>query len=59
MAYKVIILYQLYMPSYFLGTFTEYPFLIFFEGLSDRLSIVEPGAYECPGFRKILVGIAA
>ena len=30
MAYKVIILYQLYMPSYFLGTFTEYPFLIHF-----------------------------
>ena len=32
MAYKVIILYRLYMPSYFLGTFTEYPFLsaIFF-----------------------------
>ena len=27
MAYKVIILYQLYMPSYFLGTFTEYPAL--------------------------------
>ena len=27
MAYKVIILYQLYMPSYFLGTFTEYPFI--------------------------------
>ena len=25
MAYKVIILYRLYMPSYFLGTFTEYP----------------------------------
>ena len=25
MAYKVIILYQLYMPSCFLGTFTEYP----------------------------------
>ena len=25
MAYKVIILYQLYMPAYFLGTFTEYP----------------------------------
>ena len=29
MAYKVIILYQLYMPSYFLGTFTEYPSLAF------------------------------
>ena len=28
MAYKVIILYQLYMPSYFLGTFTEYPELV-------------------------------
>mgnify|MGYP007057020593 CR=1 FL=1 len=28
MAYKVIILYQLYMPSYFLGTFTEYPYLV-------------------------------
>ena len=27
MAYKVIILYRLYMPSYFLGTFTEYPFI--------------------------------
>ena len=30
MAYKVIILYQLYMPSYFLGTFTEYPYLYHF-----------------------------
>ena len=30
MAYKVIILYQLYMPSYFLGTFTEYPCLNIF-----------------------------
>ena len=27
MAYKVIILYRLYMPSYVLGTFTEYPSL--------------------------------
>ena len=26
MAYKVIILYRFYMPSYFLGTFTEYPY---------------------------------
>ena len=31
MAYKVIILYQLYMPSYFLGTFTEYPYLFRFK----------------------------
>ena len=33
MAYKVIILYQLYMPSYFLGTFTEYPYL----NISERI----------------------
>ena len=32
MAYKVIILYRLYMPSYFLGTFTEYPYIYFAEG---------------------------
>ena len=32
MAYKVIILYRLYMPSYFLGTFTEYPY----DGLSNE-----------------------
>ena len=30
MAYKVIILYRLYMPPYFLGTFTEYPYINFF-----------------------------
>ena len=29
MAYKVIILYRLYMPSYVLGTFTEYPYLAY------------------------------
>jgi len=28
MAYKVIILYRLYMPSYVLGTFTEYPYIV-------------------------------
>ena len=26
MAYNVIILYRLYMTSYVLGTFTEYPY---------------------------------
>ena len=29
MAHKVIILYRLYMPYYFLGTFTEYPYINF------------------------------
>ena len=37
MAYKVIILYQLYMPSYFLGTFTEYPFFV---RASEELSVL-------------------
>ena len=37
MAYKVIILYRLYMPSYFLGTFTEYPYLIPKEKASDSV----------------------
>ena len=40
MAYKVIILYQLYMPSYFLGTFTEYPALVQKYGESVELSPV-------------------
>ena len=26
MAYEVVMSYHLHMPSYFLGTFTEYPF---------------------------------
>ena len=39
MAYKVIILYRLYMPSYFLGTFTEYPYL------SHEDLICLPGKY--------------
>ena len=38
MAYKVIILYQLYMPSYFLGTFTEYPRLnLYRRSITDKL----------------------
>jgi hypothetical protein len=46
MAYKVIILYQLYMPSYFLGTFTEYPRLGFPNVrpvVSDELARSSPG----------------
>ena len=46
MAYKVIILYQLYMPSYFLGTFTEYPNL----GLIhiNKKPDVKSGFRSCP-----------
>ena len=28
MAYEVVMPYHLHMPSYFLGTFTEYPYLV-------------------------------
>ena len=44
MAYKVIILYQLYMPSYFLGTFTEYPYLSQFD--SDVTERIIAGTME-------------
>ena len=40
MAYKVIILYRLYMPSYFLGTFTEYPQkLAYFTFFVQRMAV--------------------
>ena len=34
MAYEVVMSYHLHMPSYFLGTFTEYPYLIYFKYIS-------------------------
>ena len=30
MAYEMVMPYHLHMPSYFLETFTEYPWIIFF-----------------------------
>ena len=30
MAYEMVMPYHLHMPSYFLETFTEYPFLLYF-----------------------------
>ena len=39
MAYEVLMPYHLHMPSYFLGTFTEYPFLAYlFHIFVPRLS---------------------
>ena len=46
MAYKVIILYQLYMPSYFLGTFTEYPY---FRLQADRLAKTTNSVFYAAG----------
>ena len=44
MAYKVIILYRLYMPSYFLGTFTEYPYP---KGIHSWTATSECGSKWC------------
>ena len=41
MAYEVVMSYHLHMPSYFLGTFTEYPFLIF---NLKKQSVCKPGS---------------
>ena len=38
MAYKVIILYRLYMPSYVLGTFTEYPKIKKLQAIQPKLA---------------------
>lgn len=35
MAYEVVMSYHLHMPSYFLGTFTEYPY-----GKPEKSSLV-------------------
>ena len=41
MAYKVIILYRLYMPSYVLGTFTEYPYINLISLIKIRLPMTD------------------
>ena len=38
MAYEVVMSYHLHMPSYFLGTFTEYPYVMNKKGLSRLCS---------------------
>ena len=35
MAYEVVMPYHLHMPSYFLGTFTEYPILVMTDSFSS------------------------
>ena len=54
MAYKVIILYQLYMPSYFLGTFTEYPYMGIF--YVPSIGILTTNAWYIK-YRYVILGI--
>ena len=61
MAYKVIILYQLYMPSYFLGTFTEYPKLEAWKGFSgirneEDYLITPDGARRLGKYKPMTIG---
>ena len=51
MAYKVIILYRLYMPSYFLGTFTEYPYIILSATFSQLTSFQKASIYAARRLR--------
>ena len=37
MTYEVVMPYHLHMPSYFLGTFTEYPFLFLNSQFSNNI----------------------
>ena len=60
MAYKVIILYRLYMPSYVLGTFTEYPCLqisLFLSGETFYISILNISGYSSSSSTKSCIGI--
>ena len=54
MAYKVIILYQLYMPSYFLGTFTEYPY-INIEFVKINICILYRYSVSCWGCGRFII----
>ena len=48
MAYEVVMPYHLHMPSYFLETFTEYPF-------ATRFQETFPVIHEKAGKKKILL----
>jgi len=41
MAYEVVMSYHLHMPSYFLGTFTEYPYA----GCTDFFSLIHAALF--------------
>ena len=51
MAYEVVMSYHLHMPSYFLGTFTEYPCVIILilqtdDGAAENVKWVYPAFYK-------------
>ena len=51
MAYEVVMSYHLHMPSYFLGTFTEYPFLGYTKKIpGSTRSTGKDSCRSCPVF---------
>ena len=40
MAYEMVMPYHLHMPSYFLETFTEYPYYNFYKSLGRKEEVV-------------------
>ena len=55
MAYKVIILYRLYMPSYVLGTFTEYPDDRKWQNPEVQTERFKPGTLQATRYRNYLI----
>ena len=52
MAHKVIILYRLYMPYYFLGTFTEYPKLSVAQNKIKLITVSDKTTINTPYYIK-------
>ena len=52
MAYEMVMPYHLHMPSYFLETFTEYPFTVLLYFLLAMLLF--PGAADFSGWQAFL-----
>ena len=51
-AYEVVMPYHLHMPSYFLGTFTEYPYVDAYdesEAEAIGVTMLENGELDCAG----------
>ena len=52
MAYEVVMSYHLHMPSYFLGTFTEYPYCRYKNKRTEKYAAksytLQPTLFSCP-----------
>ena len=58
MAYEVVMSYHLHMPSYFLGTFTEYPQIMPPETVGNITLISTTEYYSVSGFSAPISSLA-